>query len=132
LEVINGPEDGSIFHLIRSPIDLGADPQCGIILQLDKGISALHARLTVVSDGYRVRCYGGCSVWVNGKRAGGMRSRLLRSGDVLRVGETELAIYCAAEGLARRSKGIKSESDLSWALHLLWRGIAHPFRGTQP
>ena len=131
-EVINGPEDGSIFHLIRSPVDIGRDGQyCGITLQMDQRVSALHARVTVVSNGYRIRSFGGNSVMVNGKRAGTIRSCFVRSGDIVRIGQTELALYCAEEGLARRSQGIASESDFAWALHLFRRRVVRLLTGRE-
>ena len=57
----------------------------------------------------------GRGVFVDGKRAGTVRSRMLRDGGMVRVGHTVLVLDCAADGLASRSWGVGSESDLLWA-----------------
>lgn len=118
-EVINGPEDGTEFPMTRSPVDIGGDPSCGIVIQCDRDVQRVHARITVVSEGYRIRKRHGGAVHVDGKRAGKIRSRIVRHGGVLRVGNTELALQCAPDGLASRSHGLPQESDLGWALRLL-------------
>jgi hypothetical protein len=40
----------------------------------------------------------------------------MRDGDVVRLGETDLALTCNAGGLAQRSQGTQIESDLFWAV----------------
>ena len=116
LVVVNGPEDGAEFPIARTPVYIGKDPQCAINLRLDNSIEAYHARITVVSDGYRVRSIGGASVFVNGKRVGVLVSHILRDGQLLQVGNTLMALECAPDGLATRSHGMASESDLAWLL----------------
>lgn len=124
LEVINGPEDGTEFPIARAPVIVGMDLGCEVNVRLDESIDAFHARLTVVSDGYRVRKIRGGKLAVNGKRTGVFRSRILREGDILEVGNTELYLRCAPEGLAKRSRGLPSESDLFWTLKTMGkRGI---------
>tara|TARA_R110001592_G_scaffold138144_2_gene356734 strand:- start:615 stop:1202 length:588 start_codon:yes stop_codon:yes gene_type:complete len=116
LEVINGPEDGTEFPISRAPVIVGMDLGCDVNIRLDEAIELFHARLTVVSDGYRVRKIRGGRLSVNGKRAGVLRSRILREGEILEVGNTEFYLRCAPDGLARRSRGIPSESDAFWML----------------
>lgn len=118
-EVVNGPEDGAQFMITRTPMDIGSDPGCGVFLRHDRNIKRFHARVTVVSEGYRIRRQQGRHVWINGRRVGRIRSRIVRSGGIVRVEETELTLYCAPEGLAGRSYGLPSESDIAWALRLL-------------
>ncbi len=120
-EVVNGPEDGTAFPVTRTPIDIGSDPGCAVFLRFDRNVKAFHARVTVVSEGYRVRRKSNAPILVNGKRAGLVWSRIVRSGGIVRVGDTELVLQCAREGLAGRSFGLPSESDLGWALRLLFR-----------
>jgi len=48
-----------------------------------------------------------------------IRSRILREGQVLQVGNTELCLQCAPEGLAKRSRGLPAESDLVWCIRIL-------------
>ena len=120
LTVINGPEDGSRYDLCRGPVLLGAEASCPICLRLDNTVRPIHARLVADADGYRVRSASGGPVWVDGRRTGSFRSRVLRSGEVLRVGHSELILECAPDGAAHRSRGVVSESDAAWLL----RGIA--------
>lgn len=120
-EVVNGPEDGTAFHITRTPFDIGADPGCAVSLRLDPDLRRVHARVTVVAEGYRVRRLGNAGVWVNGRRAGLIRSRILRNGGVLRVGRTDLYLVAAPDGLASRSYGMPFENDFLWAARLLLR-----------
>lgn len=123
-EVLNGPEDGTQFPVARTPIDIGTDPSCGIALRLDGTVNPHHARLTAVSDGYRVRSLGSGRVRVNGKSAGAMRSRVIRSGGILEVGNTQFYLQSASDGLASRSRGLVSESDFAWAVGRFFRRLA--------
>ncbi|MFO7975406.1 MAG: FHA domain-containing protein [Candidatus Hydrogenedentota bacterium] len=114
--VINGPEDGAEFPITRTPVYLGNDPQCAINLRLDNAIKPYHARVTVVSDGYRIRSIGGAPIFVDGKRVGTLFSRIIRDGEFVQVGNTFLALECAPDGLAVRSRGMPSESDIAWLM----------------
>ena len=116
LTVVNGPEDGAEFPITRAPFSIGQDATCAVGLRLDNTIQRVHARATSAADGYRIRGATGAPVYVNGKRAGMARSRILRSGDSLRIGYTDLVLECAPDGLASRSRGLVLESDLVWTL----------------
>lgn len=119
-EIVNGPEDGTRFPVNRSPVDIGADGSCAIFIAIDGNVARTHARVSVVSDGYRVRRLPGAGpVHVNGRRAGRLRSRIVRHGGTVRVGDTELCLIAAPEGLASRSYGLPLESDAAWTLRLL-------------
>lgn len=122
LTIVNGPEDGTEFALTRAPFALGTDPDCGVCPRLDRTIQPVHARGWPAPDGYRVRCASGAPVYVNGKRAGLVRSRMLRDGDILMAGHTEFVLECAPDGLAGRSRGLVFESDAVWALRAFIKG----------
>jgi hypothetical protein len=119
LEVINGPEDGTEFPISRAPVIVGMDTGCDVNVRLDETIEDAHARLTAVSDGYRVRKINGGRLGVNGKRVGVFRSRILREGGILEVGNTEFYLRCAPDGLAKRSRGLPAESDVVWMAQAL-------------
>lgn len=127
--VINGPEDGAEHTVVRAPFHVGSDEGCNVLIRLDKSVQRCHALVTVVSQGYRVRRLGSAPVRVNGKRAGMLRSRIVRNGGILNVGHTQLALDCAPDGLAHRSQGIVSESDFGWvaqrSAHFAWKGLRH-------
>ncbi len=127
-QIINGPEDGTEFPITRTPLDIGSDAACAVHIRLDQKVNYYHARVTVVSDGYRIRRLAKGPVFVNGKRAGVVRSRVIRSGGVLRVGSTALMLQCAPEGRARRSHGLSSESDYAWAARFVYRGVGGVLR----
>ena len=121
LEIVNGPEDGTEFVITRAPFDLGSDMGCVVNARLDEEMKLYHARASVVSKGYCVRSLAGAPVWVNGKRAGRIRSRVARHHDIVRLGRTEFMVLLADGGLASRSYGLPAESDASYALRILGR-----------
>ncbi len=123
LAVVNGPEDGSEFALMRLPFTVGTDPNCTAHLRLDNTVQAVHAQGTAAPDGFRIRSSVGAPVFVDGKRVGMVKSRVLRPGGVLKVGHTELMLHCSSGGLANRSRGIVTESDFAWALRAAGRGL---------
>jgi hypothetical protein len=120
LVVVNGPEDGAEFPIVRAPFDVGRDPCCTACITLDIAVQSRHARVWAVSEGYRVRRVTGSAVLVDGRRVGRFRSRILRPGGTVKVGHTLLALQCAQDGLASRSRGLVTQSDLvcflRWAL----------------
>lgn len=123
LEIINGPEDGTEFPISRAPVIIGSDQGCAVNVRLDEAVQQFHARLTAVGDGYRVRKIHGGNLTVNGKSAGLIRSRILREGGVLCAGNTEIYLRCAPDGLAKRSRGLPTESDLVWLFRVLVRKL---------
>ncbi len=116
-EIVGGPEDGISFPITRTPVTIGANADCAIFLNYDRSILPVHARVTVVSGGYRIRAAAGASVYINGRRSGVVWSRIARSGDIVRVGETHLCLVCAPDGLAGRSIGMPTESNFVWLFH---------------
>ncbi len=121
--VVNGPEDGTEFPVVRTPLFIGKDPACAIHLRLDPKVRDRHAQATVVADGYRVRRWDTAPVYVQGKRAGAFRSRVVRAGGTVQVGNTLLLLECAPDGLARRSHGVAAMGDLQWAVRQAGKGI---------
>lgn len=119
--VINGPEDGAEFPVARAPLEIGSDAACAVRLGLDDAIAPRHARATVEATGYRVRAAGPAPVYVDGKRAGLVRSRIAGNGSFIQVGNTTLAVACACDGLASRSRGLAPAGDFVWALRLILR-----------
>lgn len=128
-EVLGGPEDGTIYPITRTPIDVGRDPNCAIHLRFDKYLDSSHARVTSVSEGYRVRALGPGNVLVDGKRAGFIHSRIVRHGGIIRAGDSELILLTSPDGLAGRSSGLPLESDFAWAMRVGIRRGAQSVRG---
>ena len=120
--VANGPEDGAEFPVTKGSFELGSSPDCQVSVRLDESIAEKHARATVVSDGYLIRSCGPSPVYVNGRRAGLMFSRIVRQGGRVQIGGTMLVCRCAPEGIARRSRGIRQTSDLVWGTRRLASG----------
>lgn len=127
--VTNGPEDGAEHTIVRAPFHAGSDETCNVFLRLDKSVASHHALITVVSKGYRIRRLGPAPVHVDGKRAGLLRSRIVRNGGTISIGHTQLALDCAPDGLAHRSQGIVAESDFGWvaqqSARYALRGLRH-------
>jgi len=126
--IINGPEDGTEYPVVRAPFYIGSDSTCPVQIRLDLDVEDHHALITVVSDGYRVRKTSRKPVFVDDKYTGGLRSRIVRNGGTIQVGNTLIAVDCSPDGLARRSRGIVYESDFGWAMQAgarnAWRLIA--------
>lgn len=112
--VVNGPEDGSEHAIVRAPFQIGSDDSCSVTIRLDKGVEPRHALITSVAKGYRVRRLTAAPVYVEAKRTGMMRSRIVRDGGTIQIGHTLLTLDCAPDGLAYRCQGMVSESDLAW------------------
>ena len=111
LTVINGPEDGAEFSIVRAPFTIGSADSCFVNIRLDSEVSGIRAEGNAVEDGYSIRSMSKAPVYVNGKKAGRFHSKVLRAGQLLKVGATELVLECAQGGLASRSKGIKPRGD---------------------
>lgn len=123
--IVNGPEDGTEFPISRSPFHIGSDPRCLVHVALDESVAPHHAYVTVVEDGYRVRAAeASAALYVDGKRVGGVRSRVVRHGGLIQVGSTLICVECAPDGLASRSRGLVSESDAAYVIrHTLGHGL---------
>ena len=76
------------------------------------------------TGGRGTRRAGPGPVYVDGKRAGALLSRVVRSGGTVRVGDTLLCVECVPHGLAGRSHGMVAESDLAWAIRNALAGLA--------
>ncbi|MCC6795672.1 MAG: hypothetical protein IT366_11195 [Candidatus Hydrogenedentes bacterium] len=128
--VVNGPEDGAEFPIVRAPFHIGHDGGCAVTLRLDKGIEDFHALVSVVSDGYRIRKARDKAIYVDGYPAGTLRSRIVRDGGMVQIGQTLLILDCSPDGLARRAHGISTDSDIVWAASEGFAHIAKLVKGT--
>ncbi len=124
IEIINGPEDGIVFPITRVQFTIGASADCAVFLNYDRNICPVHARVTVVSGGYRFRSVSGAPVFINGKRSGMVWARCAHSGDVIRVGDTSLHLSCGPDGLAGRSIGVPTESNFVWLIRILFQQLS--------
>jgi FHA domain len=121
LIAVNGPQDGTEFALAGRLVHMGRDAACTVNLSLDNAVLGVHAELSPAGGGYRVRSLCGKPVYIDGKRAGNVKSRIAKSGSLMRVGHTEMILECAADGPASRSVGISLENDFLWALRNMTR-----------
>lgn len=123
LTVTKGPEDGVSFSLTSSPLALGRDPTCEVGLRLDITVQPFHARVSLAKGGYRVRRLTGAPVYVEGRGCGKLRSRVLRAGQVVKVGYSEMLLTCSPEGLVATRGSHWMESDFVWTLRILGRYV---------
>lgn len=121
--IINGPQDGAEFPIVDNEVKIGQESDCAVKIQLDRNVQSLHAIASATGEGYRIRAASGAPLMVNGKSVGRMKSRLLRAGEVLTVGYTDLVLEISPDGVSRRSKGVKVQSDLSYALRGGFSGL---------
>lgn len=116
LLIINGPQDGTEFPIVGQEVRIGQSHECAVDIQLDRNVSGFHGVATATGDGYKIRSASGSPLIVAGKRVGRMNSRLLKPGEVMRVGYTDMLLECSPDGMSRRSKGIKVPTDFGWAI----------------
>ena len=122
LEVINGPEDGARFPVFRLPFFIGSAQRCDVILRLDDDIKPTHAKLSKAFGGYCVRRCGRAAVYVDGKQSGWLRTRIVRPGGVIQVGNTLLRLASSQEDVSRTVvKSVTSNTRVaSWTERLNW------------
>jgi hypothetical protein len=123
LTVSKGPEDGMSFTITSTPVLIGRDPACLVNLQFDVTLQPEHARISLGRGGYRVRRVTAAPVYVDGARAGHIRSRRLDNGKVLRVGYTDLVLSCAEGGHAATGAPSWNESDAAWAFRAIFGSL---------
>lgn len=115
-EIVNGPEDGAEFTITSRTFSIGSDSDCEAQIRLDSSVRSVHARVSVAAGGYRIRRMAEGPLLVNGKRAGTLRSRLVRPGEYVQVGQTMMCLECGPEGVMSRSQGAVMENDLMWVI----------------
>lgn len=125
--VVNGPEDGVQFPVVRTPLQAGRGAGCGVNITLDDYVEGVMAEISAVAGGYRIRRVGPGSVYVSQQPVGRLRSRVVRPGEGIQLGQTLLVLDTVPHGLASRSRDLASESDAAWILRrcarLAWRGV---------
>ncbi len=87
LRVIAGPQRDSVFPVVEDRQVLGRDEREADIRLLDPGASRRHAELVRSAGTWLLRDLSKNGTYVNGAR---VRERVLRSGDVVTIGETEI------------------------------------------
>lgn len=120
--VINGPQDGTEFPIVNNEVRIGQEHDCVVKIQLDRNVQPVHATATATGDGYRIRAASNATTSVDGKSVGRVRSRLLKPGDVLTVGYTDLVLEVSPDGMSRRNKGVKLPSDIGWVVSGVFKG----------
>jgi FHA domain len=84
-------DPGDVFPVDSAPLTIGRGGQNDLVLDGDEFASARHARIEARRDGVWVQDLGSTNgTYVNGARIEG--ALRLASGDVLRVGETDLRV----------------------------------------
>jgi hypothetical protein len=88
LRIVEGPLTGKQFIIYRSPTTIGSSPKCDITLARDKAVAPQHLSISQIGGRYVVADLGSPSgTRVNGQP---VRSRTLRSGDRIGVGQTTM------------------------------------------
>jgi Inner membrane component of T3SS, cytoplasmic domain len=84
-------EEGDEFPLNSAPVTVGRGGQNDLVLEGDEFASSRHVRIEVRGDGVWVQDLDSTNgTYVNGSRV--MGAQRLDTGDVLRVGETDLRV----------------------------------------
>lgn len=87
LQVVRGQASRSFVPLRRSPLTIGRDPSCDLVL-LDPQVSSHHAQIQQTAQGHVLTDLGS----KNGTHVNGLQRQraLLKGGEQLRIGQTEL------------------------------------------
>lgn len=94
LSVIAGGEPGRVWRIAPgSTVRVGSTSVAEVVLTGDEHVGATHCALYWVGDECRVRDLGAGGTWLNGR---GVQDELVRSGDVVQCGATQLRIDHAA------------------------------------
>jgi pSer/pThr/pTyr-binding forkhead associated (FHA) protein len=106
LRVKNGPQKGKIVQIEgNEPVILGRDPDTHLQI-IDKGVSRAHAEVFRVGEMVFIRDRGSRNgTFVNGEQ---MEEELLREGDVIRVGTTQL-VFESTKSNRERGKTLQFE-----------------------
>lgn len=85
------------FALARPSVTIGRSSRAGndLVIEKDGMVSKRHARISLGPDGFTVEDMNSTNgVWVNGERAD---SRILKDGDLIRLGATEIVFRESAQ-----------------------------------
>ncbi len=126
LEIISGPDRGKAIELSRQENVLGRGTEAHVVIN-DHDVSREHCRLTIKGSGVTVSDLQSTNgTWVNDKRVDKVK---LASGDVLRVGGSELRLVTkevedepraeASASPRRRLSGLAALGGLSWPNRVL-------------
>ncbi|MBW1980824.1 MAG: FHA domain-containing protein [Deltaproteobacteria bacterium] len=100
LLVLSGVEKGRVFPLQEARVVIGRDPSCHITLD-DKEISRLHARIVLHKDSFLLEDLDSRNgTFVNKEK---ITTQVLRVGDLLVLGQTELTLRRAAQPQQRKT-----------------------------
>lgn len=95
LTVQNGPIEGHVYEFEKASITVGRGAENDIVLANDPKVSRSHAEIKAHDTKYFITNISQKNyILINGER---VEARELRTGDVLSIGETELAIAVKIE-----------------------------------
>ena len=105
IRIKTGPNKGKLVPVTGGqPILIGRDNSCGLQV-IDRGVSREHAKVVRVGEMVFLHDLGSRNgSYVNGER---VKEELLREGDIIRVGATQLQFHSQPDGR-------KSEDDLQY------------------
>ncbi len=107
--ILRGPDKGSTFVLFEARATVGRGEDSTVTIA-DLKASRLHAEIQQLQGAWQVRDLGSANgVLINGKQS---RNSVLRSGDLLTVGETVLEFLGPEQGTMFLAAPAQSESQL--------------------
>jgi pSer/pThr/pTyr-binding forkhead associated (FHA) protein len=131
----DGTGDQAVFELDeqRGPVTIGRRAGNDVALPWDAEVSRVHAELAPMGGGWVV-CDEGISrngTFLNGRRIRGRRA--LQGGDVIAVGDTQLA-FCAPSGgssIATATAGVSASAvDVTPAQRRVLEALCRPLSGS--
>jgi pSer/pThr/pTyr-binding forkhead associated (FHA) protein len=116
------------------PLKIGRDPMCELCLSHDDRVSRLHAELENVGEVWTVADHGLSrnGTFVNEERVTGQR--VLRDGDVVRIGGTYMLFRAPGEGTASPTRAASGGAppQLSDVQRRILVALCRPYRDDTP
>ncbi len=115
LRFVGGPGSDEVYDEVMledDVISLGRTPENRVVVP-DRAASRHHALIRLENGAYRIEDLGGRNgTWVNEDRVSGHAA--LESGDVIRIGDTQLVFQVVVED-ARRTPGLPEQDPITGA-----------------
>jgi len=143
LEVSHVDGSSRQFALSSPTVTIGRSSRTGndLVLEKDGMVSKRHAQITLGADGFAITDMNSTNgVWVNGER---IESRMLRDGDLIKLGATELVFresarsavksHVAAVGVSSRPRLVSGGEEFLLASEMvIGRGLTSDIRFGDP
>lgn len=124
LTIQNGPIEGHVYEFEKPSITIGRGAENDIVLATDARVSRSHAEIKAHDTKYFITNISQKNyILINGER---VEARELRNGDVIYIGDTELAVAVKVENPAGAKPASQSNALQSQPIRPVQAPVAQP------